>query len=880
MLGIVIDGTTYPVIEAGKLLDYAEANGIETDWWVERANVISLEAGLGPSTAHLLLPYSTVRLLNPPPTAPTYLGGGSTGDELGLTAGDDADDTSPTDGDGAEGGGSHSGANFYDRTIRVFQMLRRFPAGHGHDEPYLEVRCKDLEGWIFVESQAIDSQLDPTALGTIHLARFVDIRGAHELVPGAFSSNINLVDKVQQVSGDYDQWGFFNDPLLDPLENDTAWPNISELLWGNIALHYPNSKYEVFNDTFDYPYFPVLGDDPMNNRPHNLLFKDMNVWEAFVAYVHKISHEVFPTHAGLFTFAPIDSHTEESTTWITSTTDPQRGLKLQFGEELWSRKSYLIDHDHPPTIVIVPHSFTAAFTKTLGTNEQLAVLPICLWRGTGNTLEVGSLVPIEEGSLFTQELVKDTTKFPAQFLTDHPYILAGDYLGENGTDRAARTRTQYVDCTFFAVPTTAKEGLTLNIDDADDGLRTNGETNVYPAPDIGRLISKRHLKCQLFGDLGSVVLSGLHDFLPSSRHQTVILDCGVEGPTTTLIGKYVPWSPLPRKVTTRNLDIINTGEYEGLAVVESLTPVDYDSEPAQSGSIAGLDYSMASVVGTAFPLEWDASDNLIIPVGAIAVEFRIIRDDTLINTNTIIFIKNRVGHAVSAGDYIRFFPNDTTDPTEDRVLVRQASTNRLVWATGENFVGPPGPGGGGGGDSVVAGYAIDTDGTGTVTIHNDPTEWTGNADTYQFFRHLTGDLATRTGPHWKSVTNFDNAENQMIWHQSDTWAFKTTTDYAGSNAAPQFLLNCGAGNGGDWLWKSASGYNAGLKQLLFNNTNTWQWDYFVGYDKVTIKVPTSITLAIVGTVLRATINYSNFEVIGKDLGTVGEIHGDILITAC
>lgn len=468
MLGLVINGTDYPAIDARKFYDYCVETGIETDWWADEANLVTLVGGLGPNTAHLLLPYSTIRKLNPDDAStsetPNPFGGGGPGDEAGLTSG------APTH--------AQLGGNFYDRVIRIYHLIQQYDSLDDDDPPKLVAPPQDLSGWVFVGSQAIDSRRDPRGPDTIHLAKFVDIRGIDQLVPGNYSRNINLVGKRNfETSAIADIWGFANEVGVAPNEQAGAWPLVTTSLWVDIHNQLPNTKYETEPDGFFYPEFidELTADDPFspgNNRPHNLLFKDMTVWEAFVEYTHKISHELFPKFDGTFQVMPIDTYAIEDTTWIATTDAPafERSLKVQFGQKLYGRRAYLIDHDHPPRAAVVPHSFTGVFTKTFAPNEVYAVPPIALWRGDGHTLSVGGMLPISEGSLFTQKLIADDPgTFPPEFLTDHPYILAGDYVGKNGTDRAERSMTQYVDCTFYACPTNAEEGDSTNIDRDDDG---------------------------------------------------------------------------------------------------------------------------------------------------------------------------------------------------------------------------------------------------------------------------------------------------------------------------------------------------------------------------------------------------------------------------
>lgn len=210
------------------------------------------------------------------------------------------------------------------------------------------------------------------------------------------------------------------------------------------------------------------------------------------------------------------------------------------------------------------------------------------------------------------------------------------------------------------------------------------------------------------------------------------------------------------------------------------------------------------------------------------------------------------------------------------------------WGDASLFEGPEGPQGPQGdpgvGDTVAEGYAIDIAGAGTVTIHNDPTEWTGFAGQFQFFHHLAA-AAARTDPAWNTVADYDAAKNQMWWHKSGAFFFETTTDYGGSATEPQFLLNWGAGNGGEWQWKSATGYdNTDSTQLLGHINGTWQWKsiaewlnllagYAAGSDQVightgggasewktlTSKVinnPTDIDLVLASTTLTSQLDYT------------------------
>lgn len=194
---------------------------------------------------------------------------------------------------------------------------------------------------------------------------------------------------------------------------------------------------------------------------------------------------------------------------------------------------------------------------------------------------------------------------------------------------------------------------------------------------------------------------------------------------------------------------------------------------------------------------------------------------------------------------------DTWNKPTSQLFYHEGGSDLLEWVPAADFVGgtgDPGPPGTPG-DTVVAGYGIDTSGTGTVTIINDPTEWSGwstAANTIQFFFHdATATLGVVTDPSWKTFADSDTTKNQMWWRKGTSFVFETTTDYGGSATEPQFLVNWGAGNGGEWQWKSATGYNAANKQLPRNNAGAWEW--------VADTRPASLVLDTTGNSLRLTI---------------------------
>lgn len=180
------------------------------------------------------------------------------------------------------------------------------------------------------------------------------------------------------------------------------------------------------------------------------------------------------------------------------------------------------------------------------------------------------------------------------------------------------------------------------------------------------------------------------------------------------------------------------------------------------------------------------------------------------------------GEHYSATEALRRLDGYAAAPAEPIVLA--AFDNVLYWDTIPEWVfdtpDPPA------GTTYTAGYGMDLDGT---VFHNNPTEWTNFAAQFQFFAHLSTDT-TRTQPAWKTVADYDAAKNQMWWHQSGAWKAETTTDYGGSATEPQFLLNWGAGNGGEWQWKSATGYdNTAATQLMIHTDGSWQWKTITGY---------------------------------------------------
>jgi hypothetical protein len=214
----------------------------------------------------------------------------------------------------------------------------------------------------------------------------------------------------------------------------------------------------------------------------------------------------------------------------------------------------------------------------------------------------------------------------------------------------------------------------------------------------------------------------------------------------------------------------------------------------------------------------------------------------------------------------------------DQVLAHLAGL-APSWQDVSLFEGPPGPTGPqgppGSGDTVVAGYAIDIEGAGAVTVHNDPTEWTGFAGSFQFFHHLAA-ASIRTDPAWKTVADYDDTKNQMWWHKSGSFFFETTTDYGGSATEPQFLVNWGAGNGGEWQWKSGINYDPAKDQILWNDNGTWKWEEA---NKITIKVPTSIELNLVGSTLEVKLNYDTLTVFGL-AGAGGNMSDTVAVGEC
>jgi hypothetical protein len=155
-------------------------------------------------------------------------------------------------------------------------------------------------------------------------------------------------------------------------------------------------------------------------------------------------------------------------------------------------------------------------------------------------------------------------------------------------------------------------------------------------------------------------------------------------------------------------------------------------------------------------------------------------------------------------DHLRSLP--TWDLAEDQVLVHAADTKALEWMEAEAFVaGPGGVTGGGSGDTVVAGYAIDTSGTGTVTVGFDPTEITGFVATeYQFLFHDdTATAGTATDPKWVTPTGFDDSKTQLLGHINGTLHAKTIAEWlallTGHTLGADEII--GHVNGGAVEWK-------------------------------------------------------------------------------
>lgn len=175
----------------------------------------------------------------------------------------------------------------------------------------------------------------------------------------------------------------------------------------------------------------------------------------------------------------------------------------------------------------------------------------------------------------------------------------------------------------------------------------------------------------------------------------------------------------------------------------------------------------------------------------------------------------------------------------DQVQVHQADSDLIEWMDAEAFVSGPGGGGGpGGGDTVVAGYGIDISGTGTVTIINDPTEWTGwSATAYQLFTHLnTATTGVVTDPTWATVTGHNAGLTQLLGHITGGLNAKTVAEWL--NLLP--------------------GYDAAKDQTIgHTNGGATEWKDLVN---ITLNNPTSIELALTtsDTKLQSKLNYTPY----------------------
>lgn len=153
---------------------------------------------------------------------------------------------------------------------------------------------------------------------------------------------------------------------------------------------------------------------------------------------------------------------------------------------------------------------------------------------------------------------------------------------------------------------------------------------------------------------------------------------------------------------------------------------------------------------------------------------------------------------ISATDYLRGL--DTWNDTDPLMFVSDPSDHTLKWVIPADYPGGPIGGGGGGGITGVAeGYAIDVTGTGSVTVHNDPTEWTHFDQTkYQIMRHdVIAGTPARTDPDWVTVSGYDGTVNQIWFVKAGVVTAKTTATYDATKN--QQLIN----KADDWEWDDA-----------------------------------------------------------------------------
>jgi hypothetical protein len=186
------------------------------------------------------------------------------------------------------------------------------------------------------------------------------------------------------------------------------------------------------------------------------------------------------------------------------------------------------------------------------------------------------------------------------------------------------------------------------------------------------------------------------------------------------------------------------------------------------------------------------------------------------------------GEFFNATDHLRRLDGYETTVGVVKGLV--AEEDQLYWS--DEFLGvegPPGPTGPAGptgppgadgedgedGDTVDEGYAIDLTVGPPRVISFDPTEITGFAAAFQFFRHLAADNDPNE-PHWKTIGGFSAGASQMLWHQSDAWTFQTVTGYD-DTSAKQLLGHID----GAWQWKTLvdwlkelPNYSAGSDQIM------------------------------------------------------------------
>jgi len=331
----------------------------------------------------------------------------------------------------------------------------------------------------------------------------------------------------------------------------------------------------------------------------------------------------------------------------------------------------------------------------------------------------------------------------------------------------------------------------------------------------------------------------------------------------------------------------------------------YATEPAytEAGGGFAIEGTADTHSGRAILLEDVALNLQVSDLSDTALEFSFANAhrDVIIGLGDVIRVWHRDGIPVTAGmlnspplyapiygehfnvtDYLRRLAG--YDPeADDPPLLLHTTADEIYWQEGEGLVGPQGPQGPSG-PGPQEGYATDVAGD---VVNFAPTEITGfSASEFQFFAHdkTAGETTDENDPPWKTISQYDATKKQLPWHQAGAFNFETTTDYGGSATEPQFLVNWGAGNGGDWQWKSATGYdNTDSTQLLGHINGTWQWKtiaewlnllagYAAGSDQIighaaggatewktlaskTINNPTDIDLTLDSDSLDSTLDY-------------------------